>query len=143
MPFDRRALTLLPLLALLAATPAAGQEVPNLIGTWKGGAYAVHIGANPYRTAPGKAVNFPDEVIAFTYTITEQHGGRFAGEMTGGNFAETVIGMLRPDNSGGIMLDDDGRYDFTLRDENTIEWCYSHSYPTSKVVACWTLTRAH
>jgi len=141
MFLDRRALVALPLLALLAGSPAAAQDVPNLVGTWKGSTYAVHIGANPYRTAQGRGVNFPENLVEFTYTITEQHGTRFAGEMVGVDFSETIIGMLRPDNGGGIMLDDDGRYDFTLRDANTIEWCYAHSYPTSKVLACWSLTR--
>jgi len=141
MPLDRSALAAFSLLAFLAAAPAAAQEVPNLVGTWKGTTYAVHIGANPYRVAQGNAVMFPENLVEFTYVITEQHGSRFAGEMSGGNFKETVIGMLRPDNGGGIILDDDGRYDFVLRDANTIEWCYAHSYPTSKVLACWTSTR--
>jgi hypothetical protein len=32
---------------------AASQEIPNLVGTWKGTAYAVHVGLTPHR--PGEA----------------------------------------------------------------------------------------
>ena len=122
------------------ARPAA-QDVPNLVGTWKGGTQAVHIGPNPYRVPENNGPNFGDNVIEFTYVVKEQDGTRFAGE-TEGKFIETFIGALKPpDFRSGIFLDDDGQYDFTLRDETTIDMCYWHLYPTSKVVACWTLTR--
>jgi hypothetical protein len=107
---------------LLAAMslPAAAQQVPDMVGTWKGKASAVHIGSNPYRVAQGNGVQFPANEIEFTYTIKEQHGNRFAGESAGVDYKETIIGALQPDNKGGIMLDDDGRYDFTLPDP--IRW---------------------
>lgn len=139
MTLDRRALVLLPF--LLAATPALGDEIPNLVGTWKATAYAVHLGSNPYRPTEGTGANFPEAALEFTFIVSEQHDRRFAGELNGGDFKETFIGMLQPDNGGGIILDEDGRYDFTLRDANTIESCYAHSYPKSKVVACYSLIR--
>jgi len=129
--------------ALIAATslPAASQQPPNLIGTWKGTGYAVHIGPNPYRAAEGSGVNFPANGIEFTYVIKEQQGNRFAGESSAGKFKETIIGAVQPDNRGGIILDDDGQYVFTLIDPNTMDACYNHHYPTTKVVSCYRLTR--
>jgi hypothetical protein len=85
--------------------------------------------------------NFPDNFIEFTYVVKQQEGTRFAGE-TEGKFTENFIGMLKPpEYRSGIFIDDDGQYDFTLRDDTTIDMCYWHQYPTSKVVACWTLTK--
>ena len=126
---------------LLAMPAAAQDDAPNLVGTWKGGTQAVHIGPNPYRLPDGNNPTFGDTVIEFTYVIDKQEGTRFSGH-TEGKFVETIIGALQPpDFRSGVFLDDDGTYQFTLRDENTIDLCYSHLYPTSKVVACWTLTR--
>jgi hypothetical protein len=123
-------------------SPAASQQLPDLVGNWKGKLSAVHIGSNPYRVAQNPNVQFPSNEIEFTYAIKEQHGNRFAGESSGGNFKETIIGALKPDNKGGIMLDDDGRYDFTLVDPNTMDVCYAHQFPTSRIVTCFRLTRA-
>jgi hypothetical protein len=123
------------------ASAAATQAVPDLKGIWKGTAYAVHIGPNPYRTADQNGPVFPENGIEFTYTITDQVGNRFAGKSSNGKYTETLIGALQPDNRGGVMLDDDGQYTFTVRDQNAIDMCYSHSYPKSKVVSCWTIVR--
>ena len=123
------------------ALPAAAADAPNLVGTWKGEAQAVHIGPNPYRLPDGNKPTFGNDPITFTYVIDQQEGARFAGH-TEGKFVETIIGALQPaDFKGGVFLDDDGTYQFTLRDENTMDLCYYHLYPTSKVVACYTLTR--
>ena len=86
--------------------------------------------------------NFPTNAVEFTYAITEQQGNRFAGTSTNGKFTETVIGAVSPDNRGGVMSDDDGLYTFTLRDPNTMDPCYQHSFQTSRVAACWTVRRA-
>lgn len=126
----------------IVSLPAAAQEIPDLVGTWKGATTAVHVGSNPYRATGQEGVTFSSDPIEFTYTISEQQDGRFAGEMSGGTNRETIIGALRPDNQGGVMLDNDGQYHFTLRDPNTIDLCYSHLNPSSRVVACWTVTRS-
>jgi hypothetical protein len=80
--------------SVLAMSPAAAQDIPNLVGTWKGETQAVHIGPNPYRIPEHNGPNFPDNFIEFTYVVKEQHGTRFAGE-TVGKFTETFIGMLK------------------------------------------------
>ncbi len=123
------------------SVPAVAQDLPNLIGTWKGSAEAVHVGPTPYRPAGEAGVTFSADPIEFTYRITEQKDHRFAGEMSGGTGTETIIGSLRHGNEDGIMLDADGQYQFTLRDSDTMDLCYSHLNPTSRVVACWTVTR--
>ena len=137
--------TLLSTAVLCSAFAVGGlaqdNAIPNMVGVWKGKTLAVHIGANPYRVAEGTGVQFPTNEIEFTYTITDQHDRRFAGKSSGGKFGETIIGMLAPNNHTAVMLDDDGQYAMTLVDENTIDMCYHHLYPTSKVVSCWQIKR--
>ena len=100
------------------------------------------IGPTPYRVPEGTGPNFPEAKITFTYEITEPQGTRFAGTMSGGKFSETIIGALKPRAyDAGIFIDVDGQYAFTLRDANTIDVCYSHLYPNSHAVSCFTLTR--
>jgi hypothetical protein len=124
----------------LTVLPAAADEIPNLVGTWKGTAKAVHVGSTPYRVANGNAAAFGGD-LEFTYVIKEQQDSRFTGE-TEGKFTEKFLGALQPPNyASGIFIDDDGEYSFTLRDATTMDTCYRHIYPTSKVVACFTLTK--
>jgi hypothetical protein len=129
-------------LIALAAVSARAQEPPNLIGIWKGSAHAVYIGSNPYRVAEKAGPNFSTNLIEFTYSITEQKGTVFAGTSGAGRFSETLIGAISPDNRSGVMSDDDGQYMFTIRDSNTLDICYQHSFPTSRVAACWTIKRS-
>ncbi|ANY83858.1 hypothetical protein BB934_37210 (plasmid) [Microvirga ossetica] len=86
--------------------------------------------------------NFSTTLIEFTYSITEQKGNVFAGTSGAGTFSETLIGAISPDNRSGVMSDDDGQYTFTIRDSNTLDICYQHSFPTSRVAACWTIKRS-
>ena len=128
------------LAAALSSPPAPAQDVPNLVGTWKGTAQAVSIGANPYRETTTQPV-FSANEIEFTFTITEQKGNRLSGTSTDGRRKETLIGALSPNNQGGVILDDDGQYLFTIRDRDTLDACYFHSNTTSKVVACYAWKR--
>jgi hypothetical protein len=125
---------------VFAASSASAQTPPNLVGTWKGKAEAVIIGANPYRIIESAGPNFGG-AMEFTYVIKQQQGTRFSGELTA-KVNETVIGTLRPPEfRSGIMLDNDGEYDFTLRNPTTMDVCYRHINLTSKAVACWTMEK--
>ena len=79
--------------------------------------------------------------MEYTYVVKQQKGTRFSGEING-KITETVIGTLRPPEfRNGIILDNDGVADFTLRNANTMDVCYHHINLTSKVAACFTLER--
>jgi hypothetical protein len=131
------------LAAAVAAFPQAtlGQGIPLLVGTWKATAYAVSVGSNPYRTPETKEPNFPSDALEFTFVIREQRDNRFSGQSTIGNKTETLIGGISPDNKSGVVLDDDGEYLFTIRDNDTLDACYRHLYPATKVVSCYSWKR--
>lgn len=141
--FHQQRVSILALSLLAVTTPAVSQDAINLIGTWKGTGYAVHIGATPYRSVDGAGVKFPENGIEFTYVIKEQKGNRFAGESSVGAVMETIIGAVQTDNRGGMMLDDDGQYTFVLIDPNAMDLCYNHhSEAGKKLVACFRATRS-
>jgi hypothetical protein len=140
--FHQRSLLVAAALIAAMSLPAAAQQPPKMVGTWKGTGNVAHIGPTPYRAAEGTGVNLPANDIEFTYVIKDQQGNRFAGEASAGKFKETIIGAVQPDNRGGVMLDDDGQYLFTLIDPNTMDVCYNHHYPTSKAVGCFRVTRS-
>jgi len=124
------------------ASLVQAQKPPNPVGTWKGQALAVGTGANPYRVQESNGPNFSKDMLEFTFNVTEQHDGRFAGSIQAGKGTEALIGALRPPYyTEGVIVDDDGRYAFKLRDAGTIDLCYDHIYPKSKVVACYSLTK--
>jgi hypothetical protein len=125
-----------------SALPSLAQEIPNLVGTWKGTAQAVYVGENPYRLPERAGPNMPAKTIEFTFTISEQQGNRISGQSTASGHTETLIGAISPNNQGGTILDDDGQYLFTIRDTNTLDVCYSHLKPNDKVVACYAWKRA-
>jgi hypothetical protein len=127
----------------LAATPALAQDPPNLVGTWKGEAKAVIVGPTPYRSPDSDGPTFSSNVIEYTYVVTEQQDSRFVGKMSGGRLEETLIGALMPPAyDRGIILDNDGRNDIVLREGGTVmDLCYTHLWPYSRVVACFTLTK--
>ena len=127
---------------LVTAQPAAAQQAVDMVGTWKGKATAAHLGSNPYRDTKGNVVNFPDEILEFTFVIKEQKGNRFGGTSTAGGRSETIVGALSPDGTNGLMLDDDGQYMMTIKDQNTINVCYFHANSSGRVVACYPLNRA-
>jgi hypothetical protein len=133
-------------LALSAMVTATGstnaQSVPNLVGTWKGTAQAIQMGVNPYRAPPSSAPVFSTNPMEFTVTIVEQKDNRFTGKKAAGERSETLIGAISPNNQSGVILDDDGQYLFTLRDQNTLDVCYNHLNPSGKVVACYTWKRS-
>lgn len=127
--------------AVVASSVA--QDAPNLVGTWKGSALAVYIGTTPYRPADRPAPAFPADTVEFTYTISEQKDNRFVGKSTDGTRTETLIGAISSNNQGGIILDDDGQYLFTIRDRNTLDTCYGHLKPGSTVVTCFAWKRVN
>lgn len=128
---------------IVISLPALAEDAPSIVGKWTGRVQgAVMVGNTPDRTAePGKTITFSNEAIDFTLDITEQQGARFGGIMSNAKRSEPLIGHFYPGNRSGLMLDDDGRYLFNLVDADTIEVCYDHLKPDSKVIACWTAKR--
>ena len=102
---------------------------------------AAVVGSSPYFPSAAQGEPWFTEPLEFTITIKTQKTNRFVGELTDGKRTEKLVGAISPNNLGGIILDDDGQYVFTIRDIETLDVCYSHTTPSSKVVACYPWTK--
>lgn len=74
---------------IASAGVAAAADQPSMVGVWKGMATAVHVGETPYRKSDGK-ISFGEQQIEFTYTIDQQKGALFSGQMSGLDKTETI-----------------------------------------------------
>ena len=112
----------------VAADVAAAQDIPALVGTWKGTAHAVSVGFKSVSDAGDQGAELSAaDALEFTFTIKEQQGNQFSGTSTAGTLTRDFSsGRFRPDNKSGVVLDDDGEYLFTIRDNDTLDTCYRH-----------------
>lgn len=124
-----------------AAQHAAAADFPNLVGEWKGTTTPVHVGSTGHAVPQGEGVNFTGE-IEITFKVTEQKGNDFTGSVVTKNRTEPFVGSIREDKTEGIMVDEDGNYEFKIVDANTIDLCYWHITSQSRVTTCYGLKRA-
>jgi hypothetical protein len=74
--------------------------------------------------------------------VTNQKGNDFAGSVISKNRTEALLGSIREDKKEGIMVDEDGKYEFKIVDANTMEICYWHVTSASLLTSCHVLKRA-
>jgi hypothetical protein len=128
-------------LLVLPVMAGAQEDWPDLTGVWRGLPQAVQVGPTPYRPTEQAGVRFADEEIPFVFEITDQNDNRFVGTMTAHGHSETIIGALRANKQEGLMQSDNGVHDFALTDPDTMDLCYQHNIPNSRVVACYVIRR--
>jgi len=124
----------------LATQHAVAADFPNLVGEWKGKTSPVHVGSTGHAVPQADGVNFTDE-FEITFTIADQKGNDFSGAVVTKNRKEPFVGSIREDKTEGVMVDEDGHYEFKLIDANTIDLCYWHIVPQSRVTTCYVLKR--
>jgi hypothetical protein len=99
----------------LLATPGIAQEVPSIVGTWKG---------------PSDGLSAKDGWITgpVTLVVTEQRGRSFKARITyaaakGGDQTETIVGTFAPDGKAIYLAADDGIHIASLQG-TTLDACY-------------------
>ncbi|MGZ5901609.1 MAG: hypothetical protein ACXWK3_17850 [Reyranella sp.] len=122
------------------------QEVPDLKGTWipdKG----AHLVEGPTLHQQSGTVAVPGDDTLRTHTskfifhFNRQEGRTFWGVLSSAKVSEKVIGAISADGKRFVMADEDGRFDGTIVDPNTLDYCYAHITPTNRAVACGLLIR--
>lgn len=137
------------LFSLLAAgAPAMAQQVPDLKGTWlpaPGGAHLIE-GTSLHHEDESAPVSGADSGLhrnasRFAFHVDGQEGRTFWGSHSTGKVSERLIGVMSKDGKRFVMVDDDGTFNGTVEDADTLDYCYAHVSPTSKAVACGELVR--
>lgn len=125
---------------------AAAGEVPDMKGTWLP-AEGAHIIDGPSRHIQSGTVPVPgdDELrkhtSPFVFRFEGQDGRTFWGVLSSDRVSEKLIGTLSVDGKRFVMADQDGTFDGTVVDVDTLDFCYSHVTPTDRAVACGLLIR--
>jgi hypothetical protein len=55
--------------------------------------------------------------------------------------SEKLIGALSVDGKRFVIADEDGTFNGTVVDSDTLDYCYTHVTPTDRAVACGLLIR--
>jgi hypothetical protein len=124
-----------------ASQHAAAADFPNLVGEWKGTPTPVHVGNTGHAVPEGEGVNFSDG-FEITFKVTDQKGNDFVGSVITKNRTEALLGSIRENKTEGIMVDEEGKYEFKIVDANTMEICYWHVTSESLLTSCHVLKRA-
>jgi hypothetical protein len=131
---------------LTGGNAAVAQELLDLKGTWTP-AKGAHIIDGPSKhlasgTAPipGKDTLHKD-TSKFVFRFDGQEGRTFWGVLSSAKVSEKLIGALSVDGKRFVMADEDGTFDGTVVDNDTLDYCYTHVTPTDRAVACGLLIR--
>lgn len=122
------------------------QEVPDLKGTWIP-AKGAHIVDGPTRHQQSGTAAVPGEdalrthTSKFVFRFERQEGRIFWGVLSSGKVSEKLIGAISVDGKRFVMTDEDGTFDGTVVDADTLDYCYVHVRPTDRAVACGLLIR--
>ncbi len=54
---------------------------------------------------------------------------------------ETLIGAISGDGARFVIADEDGVFSGTVKDADTLDYCYAHVEPGNRAVACGLLVR--
>jgi hypothetical protein len=120
--------------------PSFAEDSLNLVGTWKGVSSPIFIGSTGHFTADKAGVNWGKDT-ELTLVFEEQRGNDFVGKRISKNRSEQFIGSISLNNKDIIMVDEEGTAIMTVRDENTIDNCYSHIVDEKRFASCWVLRR--
>jgi len=135
------------LVILLAGSEAAmAQEVVNLVGTWIP-AQGAHIVDGPTRhresgTAPAAGGDtMRQHTSKFVFRFEGQDGRTFWGSLSSAKVTEKLIGAISVDGKRFVITDEDGTFNGTVVNADTLDYCYTHITPTDRAVACGLLVR--
>jgi hypothetical protein len=131
---------------LTGGEAAMAQAVPDLKETWIP-AKGAHLVEGPTRHQQSGTVPVPgDDTLRthtskFVFRFERQEGRTFWGVLSSAKVSEKVIGAISADGKRFVMTDEDGRFDGTVVDNDTLDYCYAHITPTDRAVACGLLIR--
>ena len=142
----RRLCAIAAIALLFTGGVACAQDVPDLMGTWvpTDGAHIID-GPSRHRESGMAEVagsgSLQGHTSDFVFRFEGQEGRTFWGVLASGQVSEKFIGALSPDGKRFVIADQDGAFNGTVVDADTLDFCYTHVTPTDRAVACGLLVR--
>ncbi len=131
----KQAKRILPWLIILLLTfPAMAENLPDLLGTWKGVSRGVmrvdkdQEGNGPLRHH--EAGFFRTDV---TFVVERQEGHSFSGVFRSSHGEEAIVGVIHTDGIHLSAVDDDGMLQGTLTGRHTLQFIYTRPGKDFKV----------
>jgi len=131
---------------LAGGASAVAQEVPDLKGTWIP-AQGAHVIDGPSRHIQSGTAPVPGDATLqrhtskFVFHIEAQDGRTFWGNLSSAKVSEKLIGAISVDGKRFVIADEDGTFNGTVVNGDTLDYCYTHVTPTDRAVACGLLIR--
>jgi hypothetical protein len=123
-----------------ASNSLAGDDIPNLVGTWKVQSEAAEIMMGTRPTA--KSIASGDfQQNAFEIIFTEQQGRLLHGVTKSTSVTEKMVCAINYDNVGLHCTDEDGVREAKIVNNDKIVFHYHHVTPEESVVAVGVMTR--
>ena len=77
----------------------------------------------------------------FVFRFEGQEVRTFWGVLSSAKVSERLIGALSVDGKRFVITGEDGTFNGTVVDKDTLDYCYAHVTPTDRAVACGLLIR--
>jgi hypothetical protein len=138
----KRPLSLISVLALLAAAPVAAQDKPlSLLGTWLVTGQSVSLGESLHPEHSNREDEPKVHRVNLRFVFEKHEGNNFWGTSTGqSGTSERILGALAKDGKTGVLINGRGnQQQFTVLDGNTIEGCYASSQGGKYISAACTI----
>lgn len=117
---------------LAVAVPASAQQVPSLVGTWKG-------------PSDGVGMEMGYVTADYGFVVEEQRGRSFKGKVIypvpGGTKSEPIHGTITPDLKTVYVVGDDGFHIGTLQPDGKFDLCYLEVDDDDALALCARLTK--
>ena len=128
-------------LFLVVSSVNAQDDVPNLVGAWKGEAIGGALFGQLLHDQPTTELQFKDRSMPWTLTISEQDGRGLIGTWSSPNGSERLAGVVSADNVTVYFVDEDTHFTGRLASDSRMELCAQESGGESMVAACYLIDK--
>ena len=128
-------------LFLVVSSGNAQDEIPNLVGAWKGEAIGGAIFGQLLHNQPTAELQFKDRSMPWTLTVSEQDGRGLIGTWSSPKGSERLAGVVSADNVTVYFVDEDTYFTGRLTSDSRMELCALETGGDSMVAACYLIDK--
>lgn len=133
---------------LLSSGISWAGTAPEITGVWKGTSNSAVYGYGMFHpTTEGKENAIRYRNVEYIIKIDRHEGRNFSGMVNDvqHTHSEVVLGAFAKDMKSGVMVNENGTFQFTFSSPTTLDVCYSqvvpHAVTTPRVASCFELSK--